>query len=364
MLPAELFNYWQNPDPAQIAPTIVEFLHQLGRPSVIHLGGADSSRTRLAVTLLHGNEPSGLKAFHRLLREGHKPRVDMLLIVAAVETALTEPLFSHRFVPGEKDMNRLFAPPFEGRQGALASELLSIIEDAKPEAVLDLHNTSGEGPSFAVCTQDNVRCLDLAALFTRRLIITDIRLKALMEAPETGCPTVTIECGGAAQQQSDVIAFRGMQRFFERNQLYTSVVEEDMDIYRHPIRLELRGDSKLCYADQPVPEMDVTLPNKIERHNFGVSRPDAELAWLGPKGIGAFCAKDSRGNDRTTEFFVERDGKLYPRQALKLFMVTTNPDIAVNDCLFYAVKEQDHQIEHTASDDAVDPQQTSRFDMR
>jgi len=33
---------------------------------------------------------------------------------------------------------------------------------------------------------------------------------------------------------------------------------------------------------------------------------------------------------------------------LKLFMATTDPKIAVTDCLFYAVKETDHQWDETA----------------
>jgi hypothetical protein len=33
-----------------------------------------------------------------------------------------------------------------------------------------------------------------------------------------------------------------------------------------------------------------------------------------------------------------RDGRIYPAQALRTFMITTNPVIAKSDCLFYAVK--------------------------
>ncbi len=33
-----------------------------------------------------------------------------------------------------------------------------------------------------------------------------------------------------------------------------------------------------------------------------------------------------------------KDGRIYPAQALKAFMITTNPVIAKSDCLFYAVK--------------------------
>ena len=51
---------------------------------------------------------------------------------------------------------------------------------------------------------------------------------------------------------------------------------------------------------------------------------------------------DASGHDVIDQYFVSREGKLYPRTFLKLFMVTTNPSIAVSDCIFYAVKEVDH----------------------
>ncbi len=50
------------------------------------------------------------------------------------------------------------------------------------------------------------------------------------------------------------------------------------------------------------------------------------------------------------DFFVVQNNKLYPRTTLKLFMATTDPKIAVTDCLFYAVKETDHLWDETADD--------------
>jgi hypothetical protein len=38
------------------------------------------------------------------------------------------------------------------------------------------------------------------------------------------------------------------------------------------------------------------------------------------------------------------DGKLYPAQPLKLFMITNNAAIAHSDCLFYAVADDGSSI--------------------
>ena len=46
--------------------------------------GKDSSRRRVIVTLLHGNEPSGLKAIHTLLSEDIECETDLGVMIAGV----------------------------------------------------------------------------------------------------------------------------------------------------------------------------------------------------------------------------------------------------------------------------------------
>ncbi len=356
MLPTAAFRLLRNPPSSLIPESVEAFLSELAGPTLIHLEGRDNSRCRFVVTLLHGNEPSGLKAIHQLLREPFQPEVTTLVAIASVSAALAEPPFSHRFLSPYRDMNRLFAPPFEGEQGQLARALLELIREHAPEAVIDLHNTSGDGPSFAVCVAEHDCFLELAALFTHRLIITDIRLGALMEVEDLGCPILTVECGGAAQVLSDHIALQGLRRFLSVVDLAQGdpdAVEpmQEMDIYRHPVRLELAEGCTLCYADEPSREADITLPLHIDRRNFGVARPDSPLAWLGTKGLAALRVIDAQGQNVIEQYFVAREGKLYPGTTLKLFMVTTTPRIAISDCLLYAVKEAYHEREEPPADD-------------
>jgi len=353
MSPTSTFREWYNPPASQIPESVEAFLRLLATPTLLRLDGRDTSRCRYVVTLLHGNEPSGLKAIHQLLLEGFQPEVTTFVAVVSVAAALAEPTFSHRFVPPQRDMNRLFSPPFEGEQGQLARALLELIREHGPEAVIDIHNTSGDGPAFTVCAAEHNCFLELAALFTHRLIMTDIRLGALMEVTDLGCPILTVECGGAAQLLSDQLALQGLRRYLSTPDLAQppQTGAPQMDIYRHPVRLELAPGATLRYADAPVPAVDVTLPRQIDRRNFGVARPDSPLAWLGERGLNALRMIDSAGNDVIGQYFVERQGKLYPGTTLKLFMVTTNPQIATSDCLLYAVKESWHEREETPADD-------------
>ena len=142
------FRFIKNPLSTALGNNVQEFLEILGAPACLFLEGEDSSRTRAMVTLLHGNEPSGTIALHRWLRSGQRPAVNVVCIVASIAAALEPPPFSYRMLPRARDLNRCFKPPFDDAQGALAEEILEILHMHHPEAVVDVHNTSGSGPSW------------------------------------------------------------------------------------------------------------------------------------------------------------------------------------------------------------------------
>ena len=122
------FKFIRDPLPSEIGHNIEQFLQWMGGPVCFHLRGKSSDQTRALVTLLHGNEPSGLIAFFRYLKSGRRPAVDTVCIVASIGAALEAPLFTHRMLPRARDLNRCFRPPFDDAQGVLAEEILEIIE--------------------------------------------------------------------------------------------------------------------------------------------------------------------------------------------------------------------------------------------
>ena len=146
------FKFIRNPLATEVGNNEEEFLRWMGGPTCFLLEGEDNRRTRALVTLLHGNEPSGTLALFRYLKMGRRPAVNIVCVVASVSAALESPVFSHRMLPRARDLNRCFRPPFDDAQGVLAEEILEILNMHRPESVVDMHNTSGSGPSFGVCT--------------------------------------------------------------------------------------------------------------------------------------------------------------------------------------------------------------------
>lgn len=339
------FKFIRDPLSMDLGNNVEEFLRALDGPACIHLEGEDTSRTRALVTLLHGNEPSGAMALFRWLKSGRRPAVNVVCIVASVVAALESPLFSNRMLPRARDLNRCFRPPFDDAQGVLAEEILEILRIHHPEAVVDMHNTSGSGPSFGVCTHMDRQHDALTSLFTQRLIVSQLGLGALMDISEHSYPTVTVEVGGRLDEDAHELAYEGMCRYFEAQ---TVLDEGDTDwgleLLRDPIRLELNDHVTLTYAGESRDNYDITLAEDIEHHNFGTVSPDTLLGWAEGPEQRLFSAQDAGGRCAVTRLVKIEDGKLYPAQPLKLFMITNNAAIAQSDCLFYAVADDGSSI--------------------
>lgn len=322
-----------NPGENDIGKNAFEFLNQLGGPSVVHIDGQDNSKCRVLVTLLHGNEPSGLKALHKLIRHEVKPATSLKVIIASVVAARTEPVFTHRMLPGQRDLNRCFSDSVFDLQGQLAKAISEQIRQFSPEAIIDLHNTSGSGPAFCVSIDEHDSYIALASHFTRRVIHTDIRLGSLMEQ-DFGCPIITVEAGGAQDLEADQNAFCGLYSFVMAKDVFE--LQEDMEVLRHPRRLEIKPESSIAFANSPETGVDVTICQDVEKLNFGVTQPSQILGWVNHKGLEYFQLDNQF--QRIEDFFRLESGKLLTNQPLKLFMVTTRADIAKSDCLFYFVE--------------------------
>jgi hypothetical protein len=332
---------WYDPAAQQLGADVVEFMARLGEPACLVVPGRDSSRCRMVVTLLHGNEPSGAIALQRWLSDSERvpPAVDVYCVVMNIAAAATEPLFSHRQLPGLRDLNRCFRAPYDDAPGMLAKSLLELIEQVRPEALIDIHNTSGTGPSFGVAVHFDQRHDVLVSYFTERLIITDLRLGALMELSEQKVPSVTIECGGSQDTQSHAIAYEGLMRLVQVDDLFATTDEDwPLDVLHNPVRLELDDSLEIAYAEQHQAAADLSLRVDIERFNFGEVEPSTRLGWLTPAAWQKIAVLNSHGENLRDEYLRVEDGGLFPATRLKLFMITSDAAIAKSDCLLYAVK--------------------------
>lgn len=342
-VPSPLFHRLVNPGPDALGATPVEFLRHLPGPTHIHLYGKQRHKSRAVATLLHGNEPSGLFAIHEVLRQKIRPLFDMHFFILSVDAAKQSPGFIYRMLPNHKDLNRCFKPPFDdSEEDELAQALLSELARLKPESLIDIHNTSGSSPSFGVTTFMDAMHDSLVSLFTHRLIVTDLRLGALMEVSESMMPTVTIECGGAQDRESNLLATEGLIRYMTiANVLSNDHSDMTLEFFHNPIRMELVAGSDIAFGDHRLLREGVTLLPGIENHNFGFVEPDSLLGFVAGGLSANLSARRINGEQCLNDYFRLDGEQLFPTRRLKLFMVTTNPEIARKDCLFYFVEDDE-----------------------
>jgi len=265
-----------------LGDSYLDFLQQLGGPAWFTLAGRDTSRRRVIVTLLHGNEPSGLKAVHALLSEEMVPATDLGILVAGADAALCEPLLTHRYIPGERDLNRCFKPPRDSNQGELAEAILDLIYGYAPEAV---------------------------------------------------------EFGGFMDPNADRLARETLHRFISSHQL-TSTNVDAINLLTHPIRLETEGHLTVTYASSIDTAADLTMVNTIDQLNFRRIEPGTLLGWFNEKKTHqSLIATDRFGTNRYVDCFDQADGLLRARVPMTLFMATTDPVVASADCLLYFTAE-------------------------
>ena len=327
----------ENPRADDIGDSPEEFLDWLGQAACLFLPGENPGITRAFVSLLHGNEPSGASALFRWLKSGRKPVVNMLCLLPSVQAALQAPVYTNRMLTGYRDLNRCFRAPFSDQQGELAEEILELLKRYQPECVVDMHNTSGSGPGFGVAVSTDAQHRALVSQFTSTLVTNDLRLGALMEISEHLFPTVTIECGGRLDEEAHRLAWQGLQRYMTTEDVFSEeFLGRELNVYRNPVRLELLPDCKIAYADSAQKGFDLTLKNDIEKYNFEFVSRGTSIGWVDSQDLSVFSAHNLQQQDVVERLLLIEQGEVRVAQDLKLFMVTSNADIARLDCLFYA----------------------------
>jgi len=346
-------NYLQDPMWQDLHADYEQFLLSMTGPTVIDITGLNTKKCRVINTLLQGNEPSGLIALHRWLTtrdEKKLPQTNIRFVICSIEAASKGPLFSKRFIESGKDINRCFGKAKQKhgveeitieqkQQGSYerAQLIEQAIRDVNPEMVIDLHNASSPGPTFSVSSVITTETLSLASFFCQTLILSDLRMGSLMEQ-HFNCPFITIECGGSLDEQAHEVAYAGINHIANCENIGYIHQEKNVEVIYRPLRLQTKNNVNLSFAEHDEGYSGVTLKNNIEYFNFGGAHQDEMIGWIDGNGIENLQLIDAKDNNVIDEYFYTRENQLVCRQNLRIFKATTNKQVALNDCLFYVVK--------------------------
>lgn len=334
---SKIFKIIEDPTPDFGHLSALEWLQKYQQPICIYLNGEDTSQTRAVSTLLHGNEPSGFSAIIHWLNKGQKPAVNIVCFISAIEAALREPPFTHRTTESNIDLNRVFQQPFDSMEGEIANDMLNILDQVRPQCLVDIHNTSGLSPAYAVVTEPSQTSKQIACLFVNECIVFNIQLGTLVETVADDYPSIVIECGGAGDPDSYLRAEQGIEQYFMVPDL-SLLSTHNLVVRKDPIRVELKQNCTLCYGESLGANCDIVLPLDADKFNSEILRQNQALAWVKSHRLDDILDFVNLPSDLDIkQYFYIDDNRLFARQDLRLYMVTTNVEIAKSDCLFYLI---------------------------
>lgn len=321
-----------------IAEELRGFLTDLAHPTLIEVPGRDRTRLRVVTTLLHGNEASGALAIHAYLRSQRIPETDVLFYLASIDAALADGGFVHRALPGVRDANRAFFGPFDDVPGARAQALIDALSRRPIEALLDLHNNTGDNPPYGVGFGLDRARLNLTAIFGDHYMHSDLRMGTIIEWAQGCCPAVTIECGRTNDPLSDATALAGLERFLVIDNLELEAPPpRHIRVLSQPVRVKVVHGLGLAIGDAADPGAGVTLRNDLDAFNFKVMAAGTQIGWTVPGGALPVVANCSKDRDVTRDYFAVVGDQVVTKRPFIPVMITLNVEVGMSDCLFYAM---------------------------
>ncbi len=331
--------------PAELTSGNAEsFLQHLDGPTAFVLDGG-LEKTRLVSCLVHGNEPSGLKAVARAFKGNpYSHHANMIYFVGNVRAAKAglQP-FSHRLLDNmglsgpARDMNRIWAGHVPGGAQALVDSLLGVVHQFSMEACLDLHNTSGANPHFAVTLPDCIGSELIAGQLAPRVMKLSLE-SGLIGAMNMYCPSLVLECGKMGMKSADQIALRSLTHF-----LNDSLSLESRDITRYQVSAEvyIKKGLTMDFLGDTLEENHLSLSPQLEDLNFSALGQAVRIGRIDGDGSNGlpFVLSDHQA---ARQYFDWDDyGYIWLRPGYTLAMATLHQDNIRNSCLFYVLESQE-----------------------
>lgn len=331
-------NYLKDPDVSIVKADYEHFLLSLDGLTIIDITGNDTNKCRVIVTLLYGNEPSGVIALHRLYEslQTTKPPTNLRIIICSVEAASLTPLMSHRFLDENKDINCLFGKDSPANEDYISRACLieTKIREVNPEAVIDIRNTPGSNPAFVFSHLVTPEVLTLASLFCSTLILTKPKSGTLL-AQNFACPMIRIECGHKKDEQSHEVAFHGLRKFIACKDLSTFPQNQDVNIIYKTLQLKVKPDVEINFGSHDEGESGVTFKENLDMFNYGGAQVGQLLGWLDRKGLDNLELVNEVNENVIDDYFYQRDNQLVVKKAFKLFLAHNDMNLIDRKCLFY-----------------------------
>jgi len=305
-------------------------------PSLIHLEGRRKEPLFVSI-LLHGNEITGLKAMQSVLEkyQGRSLPRSLSLFIGNIDAARA----GLRHLDHQPDYNRVWSA--ENNESLLPEhelmrKVVSIMEQRKVFASIDIHNNTGLNPHYGCVNRLDNAFLHLATLFSRIVVYFTNPKTVQSEAFASLCPAVTLECGKPGGTGGVEHAASFVDAVLHLSCLPAHpVASHDLNLFHTVAVVKVPDSISLGVGDTSV---ELNLETDIDCYNFRELAPGTQLAMVAPGCQLPLQAWDEEGKEVAEQYFEIRHEALITRRTVMPAMLTCDVDIIRQDCLCYLME--------------------------
>ena len=302
-------------------------------PTLFDLPGRDP-HPLFVLTLLHGNEDSGLTAVQDVLRRHGSRGLNrsMLLFIGNIAAAAE----NLRTLPGEYDHNRIWpGAPLADDQPLvrMARAVYEYVGSRKPFAAIDIHNNTGFNPHYSCITKLEPKFIALAQLFSRIVVHFQRPRGTAAAAFANLCPSITVECGkagaGSATQHAIELVEAGLSIAHLPDH---APAPQDVDLLRTYAIVRPPAGASFSFDGAAA---DFRFRSDIDRLNFSELARGENFGALGsPEARLEILPGDSE-DLLPDAYFDYADGLIRLSRPAIPAMLTLDPRAVQLDCLCY-----------------------------
>lgn len=304
------------------------------KPTLLHLGGRRTERVFISIGL-HGNEDAGFIAVQKLLRKylnSQLPRSISIFFgnVLAAEKGL-------RVLDSQNDFNRVWPGTLiaDCPEKNMMAQITQKLAAHSLFASIDVHNNTGKNPHYACVNVLDFQSLQLARLFSNKIVFFQNPKGVQSAAFAQFCPSVALECGKAGNAAGGEHAFEFVDAVLHAHSIPNHELKpHEAGVFQTIARVCIPEKYSFGFDEN---DCDINLLHEIENYNFS----ELEIgAVFGHTKIGAnLIALDDENYDVTSQFFSNKTGEIVLKRALMPAMLTLDKRVIRQDCLCYLMSK-------------------------
>ncbi len=308
-------------------------------PTLLDLPGRTSPPLFVS-TLLHGNEASGLLAVQEILRrfrESGLPR-RLIVFIGNPEAARA----GVRTLDCQHDFNRSWPGTHhpETREAKLIRQVYNYVARQHPVASIDIHNTTGRNPKFAVVDRLDPPFLNLAARFSSRVILFDKTNGLQQQAMARICPAVTVECGQTGTPGCERHAIKLIEAcLLDNDPANLTLTDKPLTILKAFVAITVPGSVSFSLDGSPA---DICFRKDIDLLNFRIIKAGTVIAEISGEP-GTCLQQEALTELAPPDFFDFTRGKLTLTRPAIPTMLTQDKRAVELDCLCHFMQRIDQQ---------------------